>query len=130
MHGASYSLDATLPALQISSSVLCHTLHALEYFETRLAQDDLEISAGALHFPLCVRRSRGHDWQVCFCGPLRHMDNEIWSSASDVARRLNDPDWQSYVDVRLAVEKIRTSLMKSRSSESDAHELAFESVNG
>jgi hypothetical protein len=99
----------------------------------RLAQDGLEISAGALQFPLCVRRSKDHEWQVCSCGTLRHVDNEIWSNASDVARRLSDHDWQSYVDIRLAVEQIRASLMKSRSNPYDAalaHELAFESVNG
>lgn len=116
--------------LRFRAPPLYHALHALEYFEMTLARDDLEISAGALHFPLCVRRPRGHEWQVCFCGPLRHVGNEIWSSASDVARRLSDQDWSSYVDIRLAVENLCTSLMKSRSSDYDAHELAFESVNG
>ena len=118
---------------RFESPPLYHTLHALEYFEIRLAQDDLEISAGALNFPLCIRCSNGGEWQVCSCGALRHLDFEIWSNAVDVARRLSDQDWQSYVDIRLAVEKIRASLMKSRPSHYDAalaHELAFESVNG
>jgi hypothetical protein len=119
--------------LRFKAPPLYHTLHALEYFEMRLAQDDVEISAGALHFPLCTRRPRGHEWQACFCGPLRRVDNEIWSNAPDVAKRLSDQDWQNYVDIRLAVEKIRTSLMKNQSGHYDqgsAHELAFESVNG
>ena len=119
--------------LRFKTPPLYHTLHALEYFEMRLAQDGLEISAGALHFPLCVRRSKDHEWQVCSCGTLRHVDNEIWSNASDVARRLSDHDWQSYVDIRLTVEQIRASLMKTGSNPYHAalaHELAFESVNG
>lgn len=119
--------------LRYKAPPLYHTLHALEYFEIRLAQDGLEISTGALHFPLCFRRSKGQKWQVCSCGTLRRVDNEIWSSASDVARRLSDLDWQSYVDIRLAVEKIRISLAKKQSGHYDqglAHELAFESVNG
>ena len=119
--------------LRFKAPPLYHTLHALEYFEMRLAQDDLEISTGALHFPLCLRRPIGHEWQLCFCGGLRRVDNEVWSNASDVASRLSDYDWQSYVNVRLAVEQIRTSLMKTRPIHYDAaraHELAFESMNG
>lgn len=119
--------------LRFTAPPLYHTLYALEYFEMRLAQDGLEISTGTLHFPLCVQRPIGHEWQLCFCGGLRRVDNEVWSNASDVARRLSDYDWKSYVDVRLAVEQIRTSLMKSGPAHYDAvlaHELAFESVNG
>lgn len=119
--------------LRFKAPPLYHTLHALEYFEMRLAQDGLEISTGALHFPVCVRRPIGHEWQLCFCGGLRRVGNEVWSNASDVARRLSDYDWRSYVDIRLAVEQIRASLRKSRPNHYDAvlaHELAFESVNG
>jgi hypothetical protein len=119
--------------LRFRAPPLYHTLHALEYFEIRLAQDGLEVSAGSLLFPLCTRHIADHEWQVCFCGVLRRVGNEVWSSASDVAKCLNDQDWQSYVDIRLAMNQMRDSLMKSPSSCYDmmaAHELAFEGVNG
>ena len=119
--------------LRFRAPPLYHTLHALEYFEVMLAQDGLEVSAGALHLPLCMRHLAHHEWQVCFCGVLRRVDNEVWSSASDVAKCLSDQDWQDYIDIRLAMNQIRDSLMKSRSKRYDAvlaHELAFEGVNG
>jgi hypothetical protein len=88
---------------------LYHMLLAMEIFEATLAQQGHGVLKGVLRFSLFKSSLSGYSRQVYFRG-WTEIDPPgtgalFWSSGFDVAERLSDQDWQSYIDVRLAGSK-------------------------
>jgi hypothetical protein len=106
-------LPACIECLFMCSMVppLHHMLLAMELFEATLAQEGLGVLAGVLRFSLFKSSLSGYSRQVHFRGWTEvnppGTGALFWSSGFDVAERLSDQDWQSYIDIRLARNRYR-----------------------
>jgi hypothetical protein len=84
---------------------LHHMLLAMDLFEATLAQEGPGVLMGVLRFSLFKSSLSGYSRQVHFRGWTEvnppGTGALFWSSGFDVAERLSDQDWQSYIGVRL-----------------------------